>query len=333
MSSDWSLSTVWNAGIAKPSEPNTPRDYLWATELGKSPIDVYHRLRGEQYTNPPNLRSRRKFEAGNTFEWLVGLILKRSGLILDEQVRSVHQYPGLLEVTGYADFLAGGKPDFAKGIAELKSLALPEVYIEIAEALQKHFEEQGNPELRTKMLEVKSVGAYMYESMEKKKVGMKQHRMQLFHYLKSHGLEQGSIVYISRDDLRIFEVPIFNTEKYEEEYRTAIENLSYYYLNGIEPEKEAMVVYDEDSGRFSTNWRVAYSGYLKKLYGYDTQADYDKANKALPPRWNRVLTRFKKGEKMTTKNIEVIKEMAEAGFDVPNIAKSFVAATEEEPTE
>ena len=82
----WGLSEVWNKSLEEQEQrPLSFRDHLWASELGKAPVDLWLKLRAVPPTNPPNPRSLRKFEAGNVFEWIVSLILKRAGILKESQ--------------------------------------------------------------------------------------------------------------------------------------------------------------------------------------------------------------------------------------------------------
>ena len=61
----WTLSKIWNESIdQKEEKPVVARNRLWASELGKSDIDLYWKLQGEQPSNPFDARAKRKFEAG-----------------------------------------------------------------------------------------------------------------------------------------------------------------------------------------------------------------------------------------------------------------------------
>ena len=75
----WTFSEVWNKALEfEPEKKHEPRSHIWASEIGGAYIDRYLKMTGEKPTNPPNARSRRKFEAGNLIEWLVGIILERA---------------------------------------------------------------------------------------------------------------------------------------------------------------------------------------------------------------------------------------------------------------
>lgn len=322
---DWSFGAIWNKSLMRlDNKPLVPRDYIWASELGKAPVDVWLRMKGVAPTNPPNARSMRKFEAGNIFEWIVSLILKRSGLLIEAQKRCEYQYPNLLKVTGKGDFIAGGVPDFDRALAELKALDMPEVFIRVVDALKAYFTTAFPNGVSEKPLEIKSVGSYVFESLLKRKRASKNHRMQLFHYIKSCGYDKGDVVYISRDDMRMFEVQVLNDNgEAEKEYEEFIGVVTGYYQTDTQPPLEQEVVFDPDTGKFSANFNVGYSGYLTMLYGYKDQKAFDAKNKPIVASWNRVMTRYGKNLKMTPKNLQIMADIKAAGFDLVAIAQKF----------
>lgn len=123
----WSMSAVWNAGMEKADERTyEPRDYMWASELGKLQTDTFLKMKGVVPTNPPNARSLRKFEAGNLWEWIVKIILMRAGILISTQERVKVAYPNCIEVSGKMDFYAGGKVDRTKAQNAIDELCLPE---------------------------------------------------------------------------------------------------------------------------------------------------------------------------------------------------------------
>ena len=78
----WSFFKIWNESLEQREErPPKERQNLWASELGKSQVDVYLKMKGIAPTNPFSARSLRKFEAGNIWEWIVGLVLLRAGML------------------------------------------------------------------------------------------------------------------------------------------------------------------------------------------------------------------------------------------------------------
>ena len=323
-SNEWGLSSIWNLVIGnKPERGAQERNYIWASELGKAPIETFLKMRGVESSNPPNQRSKRKFVAGNFFERLVGYVLKIAGILKDTQKRVVHQYPGLLEVTGKIDFLAGGIPDYdtwKEKLTEAETYLIQD-FMEPMEAMIENFRQKYPEGLADLYLEIKSCSSFMMNSMEKTGRASKNHRLQLFHYLKSENYPKGLVVYICRDDMRMFEVVVMNPSDVENEYREAIEVITGYYNAhkdtplekflvkpdssdvlkweynpaGIEglPPLEKNIVWDDDLLKFARNWGVEYSNYLTMLYGFETQLEYEEAVMPTVSRWNRVMGRLK----------------------------------------
>lgn len=324
---DWSTVVEWNAALENRSEHEPrERDYLWPSELGKAPIDVILRLKGIKETNPPNGRSKRKFEAGNWMEWVVSLVYSRAGILKSKQQRIEHQYPGMLRVSGKSDFLVGGIPDFEEWErleANMRELGMPEFIFRTANEIREGLSKKYPEGLGEKFIEVKSCSAIMFDSMERKGwKGQASHRKQLFHYLKGANYPRGDIVYVEKDSLRMAEVPVENPGPVEDEYRESIETLTAYYESskhlkeedfiemvteeGIDfpvfhwteglPPLEPLIVFSHDLGKFSKNFNVEYSGYLKLLYGFDQPSDYADEFQPVIGRWNRVLARLKVGQ-------------------------------------
>lgn len=329
----WGFAEIWNKALEKDNDrPLVKREHLWASELGKAPLDVYLHMNGEVPSNLPNARARRKFEAGNVFEWIISLILKRAGILINDQLACEHQYQGLLKVTGRCDFIAGGVPDFTKAIDELTELGLPQVFLDASEEMKEYFEQNYPNGLEKKPIEIKSVSSFAFEALEARQKALSGHRLQLFHYLKSLGYKEGMLVYISRDDMRIMEFHIrLDDKELEQEYRAAIEKLSYHFQQKIEPEKEEPVIFDEEAGKFSVNLKVAYSMYLKKVYGIADQTEFDDKYRKVPTQWNRVLKRYKENKKMTALNLSVMADIAQAGFAVADVAQKFKAYNLNQP--
>lgn len=319
----WTLSEQWNKSLEEKEEREViPRDYIWASELGKSPIDVWLRMKGVKPTNLPNNRSKRKFEAGNVWEWIVELVLRRAGLMIENQTHLKHQYPGLCEVTGRVDFIAGGKPDIEKARQELEDLMLPEVFTRAFENIFQYLGKQ--KELEKKILEIKSLSAFMFDSVERAGNASKIHRLQCYHYLKSTGIKEGAVVYICRDDCRMMEIPVYLGGATELEYKKEIEILSGYYQRDEQPPHEKPIVFDEDLKKFVKNFKVGYSLYLTKLYGFKEPQEFDDIYIPKVSAWNRVLTRMKQGKEMTKSNLEYLGAMREVGFDPDTLLANFV---------
>ncbi len=325
---EWGFAMAWNKALEQVEErPLKERDHLWASELGKAPVDLWLKLRATPLTNPPNARSLRKFEAGNVFEWIVSLVLKRAGILKEEQKWMAWQYPGLIQVTGKADFIAGGFAKKDDALEAISELGLPNVFIKGGAQILEYLESLG--ELEETPLEVKSVSSFMFESLEKNNSASKIHRLQLTHYLKAMGYSKGRIVYICRDDLRMMEF-VVSLETAEPEYKAFIEKMTEILKNPEMPPRETGIVFDPDLGKFAKNFNVAYSGYLTLLYGFKDQKEFDDIHTPIVARWNRVMARLKNGDKITAKNEEVFTEMRLAGYEPTTLVDMFVGSGVEE---
>lgn len=326
----WNFSQTWNAGLEEKEErPPEKRDRLWASELTKGEVDTWLKLRGEPYTNPPNARSKRKFEAGNVFEWIMGIILKRAGLLVQEQKYCVWQYPGLLKVSGKIDFIAGGDIDYDGARKFADEVELPEVFKRCTEKVLAHFKEKYPKGLGVKPIEIKSCSSFVMETVLAKEKPLKSHKIQLYHYLQSDNHELGDIIYICRDDLRIAQFTIWRNEENEKEYKECIERHSKNHASDAMPEIEPLLIFSEDTCKFSKNYNIEYSCYLTKLYGFKEPQEYSDLITPKVARWNRVMKRIKDGANITKKNEEVIEEMKLEGFSPDKYMAQFNGIIEE----
>lgn len=301
------FSTIWNESLGSvPDRPYEARDYIWASEIGGAFSDRYLKMRGVQATNPPNARSRRKFEAGNIIEWIVGLVIKRSGLYVSAQDRLTHQYPDLLMVSGKCDFVIGGVADFDKARAEIGGLNLPEMIdrasMQIITGLSGTL---SSIEFERSVLEVKSCSDFMFNRYDLLGHANPTHANQCYHYRKCLDLA-GSVVYVNKDNLLLAEYDVEDDQ--EVFYRQDIEAMTYFIENQEMPQAEQEVFFDLDTYKFSKNWKVEYSSYLSMLYGYDTPDQYRARWDKQISSFNRVFKRCVNGDNMTKGNLEAIHE-------------------------
>lgn len=313
----WGFGMVWNKSLESRQKREIKiRNNIWASEIGGAYIDRYLKMNGVKPTNPPDTRALRKFEAGNMMEWIVDMVLKRAGVLIDTQEWISYQYPDLLEVTGKLDQLAGGKPDWKKAKDEVKQLGLPEFFGKATDAIIKHFADKYPNGLNEIVLETKSCSSFMYDRYKTQGADIR-HQLQAFHYLKSKNMQEAHIVYISKDDLRMLEFGVFQTPELEELYKDDITKMTHYINKKQQPELEPEVIYE--NGKWSANWKVGYSNYLKKLYGYESQGDFDDKWRSKIGSWNSVVTRVRKEKNMTDKNLGYIEEMKEFEPDIESI--------------
>lgn len=298
MSSPWKLSEVWNASFT----PREARDKtsIWATDLGKAPVDVFLAWKGVEPSNPPNPRALRKFEAGNLTEWVVEQVLKRAGILQDAQVYLTLERG--LPITGRLDFVAGGTPQEPADLSDL-----PEFFAAKARAV---YESLKDKKLDHVPIEVKSVSSFVFDSGN---LPIEGHRLQLAHYLVAGDYQYGVLVYICKDDLRMAEFYI-PRKSVEEDYEAAVRRVVTPIVEDKQPDPEPLIVFE--NGKFNENYRVKYSAYLTHLYGFKVAEDYEQEVRPKIQRWNRVLKRIADGKDMTDDNKAALQEMRDAGFNL-----------------
>ena len=330
------IAEGWNAGFIDQEEwASKPRDYLWASELGNAPIDLFLRLKGEKPSNPPNDRAKRKMGAGVDWEHTIEQILRSAGILLDTQVRCEHQYVGLMKVTGKLDFLIGGKADLA---AAAKYLADGTNYISpnrqrAAQRAIKHYAEKYPNGFDPMPIELKSISDYAMNDMEESNKPVARNVLQIAHYLKSNKHTAGILSYLNRNDERMMEFVVELTPEIEAEYRKPIEIISKYYMAGEMPPKEKLIIWDEQNNKFTKNLNVSWSNYLTMLYGFKEPREYDEIYGKKATQWNGLLARVKLGKKMTPKNLEWQAAIEAEGYNVAELAAKLPdAPVEEEET-
>jgi hypothetical protein len=289
----WSFYQIANDAATRPDRETRARDYLWATDLGNAPVDVYLKMMGEVPTNPPNARSMRKFHAGDIWEFYAYLVLYFAGVLKSNQDHLAYQYPGLLKVTGRQDFLAGGVGDWQKARAAIAMFPMTDPIKDYFERMVTLFENTyGNKELKEIVIETKSVGSFMWPRYEKTGKPSLAHQVQIYHYLKAQNKPEGHVAYISKDDSLMLEFGVFNPDPtIEAEYKSRIELLTGYYNRKEQPPIEKEIIFDEDTLSFNKNWKIEYSPYLTKLYGYSEPEAYYNMWQPKAAQFNRVFKR------------------------------------------
>ncbi len=329
---NWTIANIWNDSLERRDKPVEPRARLWASELGGSMIDRWHKLKGTQYTNPPNSRSMRKFQAGDIWEWIIKTVLIRAGIPFRGQERVELNYEGLLPITGKLDFIVGGKIDYAEALKRIEEEDIPDFIKNPVRAIIDSFSANYPEGLPEKVLEIKSVGSFIFESIIANDNPLKHHLLQssIYHLTKKIPTD---IVYVCRDDCRLAQ---YNIDKIapamEAEIKKDLEQITKYYRDDIEPPKEELILWEDN--KFKTNWKIQYSPYLSMLYKYEvdgkekaieTPDEYFEAFSPLVSSWNRVIKRIKEKAPMTKSNVEKIEEMKRYGFGeiISNFMKKY----------
>lgn len=297
VSSAWGLTALWNSNIMREDRKPDKRDYIYASELGWSFYDRYYKMQGRKPTTPPNMRSLRKFEAGNLTEWTVKQILKRSGVYIGSQDRVY--YDGALRVSGKVDFIAGGMIQEA----DMSFFDdMPEMFARIAKTTHETLRAKYPNGLRTQIIEVKSCSSMMFERYQR--APGENHALQAYHYARNTKLP-ATLIYISKDDLRMVEWVIMpTTERLEKKYQKDIETMAKIYTER-KPTKEPLLTYNPHKKTFAKNAKVEYSNYLKD-YGFKRADLYADEASGIVRRLNNVMRNVKNGKELSAKNKEAI---------------------------
>lgn len=332
----WSFVNLWNESVISTNRDYVQRDYCWASEMGQPLVDRYLKMTGVQATNPPNMRSLRKFEAGNLVEWIVRFVLGRAGLIIDTQEEVWVEYDGLLRVKGKLDFKAGGFPDFDRAKSDISHMNLPQSIVQSSMHMVERLQEQfGDKPLKEIVLEIKSCSTYVMDAMEVTEKPIHTHKFQAFHYIKGLNMDEAHLVYICKDDLRMAEFPIFNPSRTELEYVADLKAITGYFNAKEQPPVEPLIRWAHEEGKFKKNLGIEYSNYLTMLYKFETPRAYSDHVAPQIAKWNRVINRYAKEEKITDKNKEVREEVNKCGYDFDALvyAKQSIGIFETEETE
>ena len=315
----FNLMNVWNATIEKGDREIKPRDYAYASEIGGAMIDRYLKMNGVPYTNPPNNRSMRKFMAGDIWEWIVQTVLVKAGIQFTTQERTRVSYDNLVEVSGKVDFIILGTTDFEKTEIDPN---MPEFMQRLTQAIVEEFKGKSFEKC---ILEIKSVGSYIFEELEKSDNPRTNHMYQAFIYRKATNLPT-HIIYVCRDDVRILQYNIDTiADQLEVEVIKDLTEITHYYRKGTEPEKEKLILWDSVAQKFKKNWKVEYSNYLSKLYAFKAPDEYADFVTPLVAGMNRVVKRIQEGREITKSNEEWINKMAEFGHPLEKLTITKVA--------
>lgn len=331
------MRSVWNEAALRPERELKERDYLWASQLSRPLVDNYLSLKATKVTNPPNMRSRRKFLMGIMIEEMQGIIFTALGLRVNKQ-EEVWTH-GVLPVKGKIDFLVQGIPDYEKARHNISQLGFSQEFVDYMLAVVDRFESiYGQADFAPMVRDCKSISEYAIQRVQNGS-GIIGHRMQLYHYLKGLNLPLGYVDYISKGDAIMEEskVEYPNTEL-EAQYNNTLEKLRGYLDANEQPPVEKLITWE---GKFSKNLDVEYSNYLTLLYGFDTPDDYRASVVGKISSWNRVLKRLKdvkegkttpsgKPITLTDKNKKALDELRAEGYDPDYLVMSMTNVAEDE---
>lgn len=338
------FTDIWNASVITEQRPLVARDYCWASELYRPTIDRYLAMKAVAPTNPPNIRSLRKFFAGNTWEFIAGLVLYQLGIIQEKQ-QEVWVEDAAIRIKGKIDYLIGGVPNYDKARDYISKLPFQkEMNDRFMLTIDKFEQSIGNNELKPLVYEIKSCSEYVIDKLMEGG-NILGHDLQIYHYLRGLNMDEGHIVYCSKNDAlmaeRVIKMPDHSLKhKYEGDLLTLKG-----YLDANElPPNAPLIVWE---GKFQKNFEVEYSNYLSLVYGFKTPEEFRETVVPKVQRWNRVLGRLKdisEGKRgkptkaeplgklmvLTDKNRAAIEEMQNEGHEPKELAKQLRVIEEED---
>jgi hypothetical protein len=321
------IQQFWNKAVMGEERTLVPRDYAYASELGGAMINRWMKMKGIEPSNKPNGRALRKMMAGNFTEAVVLYIFQRAGILKESQKRFESDWTPI-SIHGKSDIIIGGRPN----IDQARSAAQQFEYFPEMQAISmKVIEGLMDIEYPETLYEVKSIATYKADYFEKMGDNAKPvptHRLQAGFYAIERELPYSILSYICRDDLRMTEFYIHNEKEIRDEIYNDTLKLKGYLDANQRPPLEPLILLED--GKFSKNFAVEYSDYLTLLYGFEEPRDYSDHVKKDIARWNRVVVRYKNGDKITDKNKEVRDEIELAGYNFEQILANFVEETPEE---
>lgn len=267
------IQEIWNKELETFKREPKERNYISASDIGKSYLDRWLKMKGVPETNPFEPRVMRIFSAGEQFHWLIRKVFEKIGLLINaEQIVKIPATEKILAIIGYYDLLLGGKVDKQKGFEAIKGYGFSPFIEQKAINLLNFFANEYPNGFEPIICENKSVHSNAFWGFQEGKgylVNAYQHQeLQLYTYLKALNMKEGKLLLISKDDLSLAEYIVKNpTEKLEKLWKEDIETISKYYLENIEPEREPDIVFDETKKKWVSNWKIERSVYLTRITG------------------------------------------------------------------
>ncbi len=276
---NWSIIGIWEDVINSHLDDikYRPRNYIYSSELGKPFRDRFFAMKGIHPTNPFGARVERLFLEGESKEKEMMKIFEMVGLLKGYQIGiKLPEDSEHLEVRGRIDILAGGEINKEEKIQELsnqiedleKNPDNGATDLIIRKSALKFLKSSPSSNFKDLVYEVKSLNSKAFWRLSKS-VGKPyiHHELQLWTYLKAKNIEEGRLLYISRDDGSLFEAPVFlNDKRLENIYEEDVKTMTRYFREDKIPPCEPWIVEDEYH-RLVNNWKLARSPYLTKITG------------------------------------------------------------------
>ena len=298
----WSLQEIWNKQLTlgRTQRELTSREHIWASEIGKNHFERYLKMTAVKPDKDYDERTLRKFAAGDFFERIIAYVLITAGLLKhDNKWYEIPATDQTLRVSVKPDFIAGGKPDWAKIKQDLKSnlfFEIMPVLEGVCKSLVEFLSEKYPDGLKDIVYEIKSLNSQVFwAKRDYLQNAYLPHRLQALTELKATGMPEARLLYISKDDLTVAEFPVFASDPdlnrvWEEDVRL----MTHYIKTKTLPPKPDAIVLDPRSkirfqlnkqkyeivGAYTENYEIKWSNYITKM-GYKDEDDYLNAIKPL----------------------------------------------------
>jgi len=288
----WSVMEHWNAMLNLTKQyPAKVRDYISPSDLGKDYWGRYQKMMGVEPTNPFEDRVLRIFAAGDEFHYLMRNVFKALGILKnsqdepDKQGRNqwsvIPETEKTLKVLGKYDCLAGGNVNLEQIKRHCKEMNFSPFVeartILMAEKLQEKYP-NGLPDI---LYDFKSINSMAFWAKKDYLQEAYPHNvLQLYAYLVANNVQEGRLLYISKDDLTIEEFAVYlDTPKLKQKLQEDLEAMTYYIKAKEEPPKPSDYVFDEKAkikfqrnkksyviiGSYVPNWEIERSQYFSLL--------------------------------------------------------------------
>jgi len=302
----WSVQGIWNTQLTlqRKDKKLEPREHIWASEIGKNHYERYLKMTGVKMDFDYDERTLRVFAAGDFFERIIGYVLIVSGLLkYDNKWYEIPADTEHLRISVKPDFIAGGKPDWAKVKKELDSnplFVLMPTIERIARALVDELSAKYPDGLKDLVYEIKSVNSMVFwAKKDYLSDAYPHHKMQLFTGMKATKLPEGRILYISKDDLTTAEFPLrLDDPKLNKLWEDDVMLMTKYIREKKEPPKPQEIIFDESKsvkfqmdkksyktkGMYVPNWEIGWSMYLPTITGCKSKEEWEeKMDKMIKP--------------------------------------------------
>jgi hypothetical protein len=289
---EWSIPEIIDEYYSVETRETKPRDYIYASEIGMPLFDRYYSMKGTVPTEHVGSRVRRIFQEGYSREMSVVNIMKDIGLFSETQTTvELPEDKEHLRISGRLDLLVDGGINWDKQLKKLKaSLKKEELKdaskhsnkiqrIKAALVVVKRLSEEKR-NLRPYICEIKSINSKAFwRSKDNLRNAYLHHSLQLYTYLKAFGLDKskfdrGKVLYVSRDDACMEEIPVMKDDLVlEEAWQNDVRSITKAFRDNKPPEPEPWLA-KGDYG-WCMNWKLKYSPYLSKITGCETLKEFE----------------------------------------------------------